>query len=254
MLYIIGLGLFDEQDITVRGLKAIQSCDRVYLEAYTSILLVEKEKLEEIYGKPVIVADREMVEQQSDEILREAKTKNVAFLVVGDPYGWYDRIAENSKIGLHTLVLLDIKVKEQSVENMARGRLIYEPPRYMTTMTAIEQLLDVHDLRMRKRDGDVDSDAEDEDQQKHKESTDGGDVVEAYNGDTLAVAVARLGSDSQEIRVGTLKSLRNVDLGKPLHSLVIVGKRLHMLERDIMREYAVDRDEFDLVVSRDYNL
>ncbi|OMJ19843.1 Diphthine synthase [Smittium culicis] len=311
MLYIIGLGLFDEQDITVRGLKAIQSCDRVYLEAYTSILLVEKEKLEELYGKPVIVADREMVEQQSDEILREAKTKNVAFLVVGDPYGatthtdlelrarsegipvraihnasvmnaigavglqlynfgqtismvfftetwrpdsWYDRIAENARIGLHTLVLLDIKVKEQSVENMARGRLIYEPPRYMTTMTAIEQLLDVHELRMRKRDGEIDSDAEEEEQQNNKDAIDSDMMVEAYNGDTLAVAVARLGSDSQEIKVGTLNSLRNVDLGKPLHSLVIVGKRLHMLERDIMREYAVDRDEFDHIVSRDYNL
>lgn len=27
---------------------------------------------------------------------------------------------ENRKIGLHTLILLDIKVKEQSIENMAR--------------------------------------------------------------------------------------------------------------------------------------
>ena len=45
MLYIIGLGLYDEQDITVRGLAAVKSCKRVYLEAYTSILLVDKEKL-----------------------------------------------------------------------------------------------------------------------------------------------------------------------------------------------------------------
>ena len=45
MLYIIGLGLYDEQDITVRGLQAVRKCKRVFLEAYTSILLVEKEKL-----------------------------------------------------------------------------------------------------------------------------------------------------------------------------------------------------------------
>ena len=50
------------------------------------------------------------------------------------PDSWYDKIWENRKIGLHTLVLLDIKVKEQSIENMARGRLIYEPPRYMTCL------------------------------------------------------------------------------------------------------------------------
>lgn len=41
MLYIVGLGLADEQDITLRGLEAVRSCERVYLEAYTSILMVE---------------------------------------------------------------------------------------------------------------------------------------------------------------------------------------------------------------------
>lgn len=45
MLYIIGLGLSDETDITVKGLKAVQGSERVYLEAYTSILTVGKEKL-----------------------------------------------------------------------------------------------------------------------------------------------------------------------------------------------------------------
>src|SRR4051812_17478384 len=45
MLYVIGLGLSDEKDITVKGLEAIKSCKRVYIEAYTSILMVDKEKL-----------------------------------------------------------------------------------------------------------------------------------------------------------------------------------------------------------------
>lgn len=45
MLYLIGLGLSDEKDVTVRGLEAIKGSDRVYLEAYTSILGVGKERL-----------------------------------------------------------------------------------------------------------------------------------------------------------------------------------------------------------------
>jgi len=62
MFYIVGLGLCDEKDITVRGLEvgmqhyrafffadganqAVKSCSRVYLEAYTSILMVEKSRL-----------------------------------------------------------------------------------------------------------------------------------------------------------------------------------------------------------------
>lgn len=38
MLYIIGLGLGDEKDITLRGLEAVQKCEKVYMEAYTSLL------------------------------------------------------------------------------------------------------------------------------------------------------------------------------------------------------------------------
>jgi diphthine methyl ester synthase len=86
MLFVIGLGLGGEEDITVRGLKAVQSSDQIFLEHYTSILGVSKEKLEQFYGKKIILADRDMVESQSDLILNDARDKNVSFLVVGDPY------------------------------------------------------------------------------------------------------------------------------------------------------------------------
>ena len=36
------------------------------------------------------------------------------------PDSWYDRLEENLRVGMHTLVLVDIKVREQSEENMAR--------------------------------------------------------------------------------------------------------------------------------------
>ena len=45
MLYLVGLGLADEKDITVKGLEVVKNAARVYLEAYTAILLVEKEVL-----------------------------------------------------------------------------------------------------------------------------------------------------------------------------------------------------------------
>jgi diphthine synthase len=87
MLYLIGLGLADEQDITLRGLNAIKRCTRVYLESYTSILHISKERLESFYAKSIILADREMVESQDDDILHNAQTEDIAFLVVGDPFG-----------------------------------------------------------------------------------------------------------------------------------------------------------------------
>ncbi|KAJ2635471.1 diphthine synthase [Coemansia sp. RSA 1286] len=283
MLYIVGLGLSDERDITVKGLEAVKGSERVYLEAYTSILMVPKERLEAFYGKEVIVAHRETVESNSDDILRDADKIDVSLLVVGDPYGatthsdlvirahelnipvktihnasimnavgstglqlysfgqtismvfftetwrpdsFYDRINENAKIGLHTLCLLDIKVREQSIENMMRNRPIYEPPRYMTVNQAVEQLLEVEEKRQEK----------------------------AYTEDTIAVGVSRLGSDDQVIKAGTLKQLLTVDFGKPLHSLVLVGSRLHLLEAEILRENAVDLDALNLVLKRDYGI
>jgi diphthine methyl ester synthase len=45
MLYIIGLGLADEKDISVKGLEIVRKAERVYLEAYTAILLVDKDQL-----------------------------------------------------------------------------------------------------------------------------------------------------------------------------------------------------------------
>jgi diphthine synthase len=45
MLYLVGLGLADEKDITVKGLEIVKKAQRVYLEAYTAVLLVEKDVL-----------------------------------------------------------------------------------------------------------------------------------------------------------------------------------------------------------------
>ncbi|KAK9451211.1 tetrapyrrole methylase [Limtongia smithiae] len=278
MLYLIGLGLSYVEDITVRGLNVVKKCERVYLEAYTSILMAaSKEDLEGFYGREVILADRELVESGSDEILENAQTVDVAFLVVGDPFGatthtdlvirarelgipvkaihnasvmnavgacglqlynfgqtvslvffmdnwkpdsFYDRIKENRDIGLHTLVLLDIKVKEQSFENMARGRLIYEPPRYMNIETAALQLLEIENLR----------------------------GESAYTSATPCVSVSRLGSPNQTFVAATLGELAEMESGEPLHSLVILGHRTHEMEIEYLLEFAADKEGYKTAV------
>lgn len=45
MLFIVGLGLGDEKDVTIKGKEAIDSCSKIFLEAYTSVLSVGKERL-----------------------------------------------------------------------------------------------------------------------------------------------------------------------------------------------------------------
>jgi len=62
---------------------------------------------------------------------------------------------------------------------------------------------------------------------------------------TLAIAVSRVGGGegNEKIVSGTLAQLstQSVDVfGQPLHSLVIVGKRLHHLEAQYAETFAVD--------------
>ena len=58
MLYLVGLGLGDIKDITVKGLEIVKKCDKVYLEHYTSILTVGQGELEKFYEREIILADR----------------------------------------------------------------------------------------------------------------------------------------------------------------------------------------------------
>lgn len=141
----------------------------------------------------------------------------VFFTETWKPSSFYDRVMENCQIGLHTLMLLDIKVKEQSLENLARGRKIFEPPRFMTAGQCAAQMLEIEEDR----------------------------GEGAYGPDNLAVGVARLGAHDQRMAAGTLKQISEFDLGPPLHSLVLLGKRVHDLERDYIREYAIDEEVFD---------
>ena len=88
MLYLIGIGLNNEKDISLNGLEAVKKADVVYLENYTSKLSCSVADLEELYEKKIILADRELVEQKAEEtILKDAQNKNVAFLVIGDVFG-----------------------------------------------------------------------------------------------------------------------------------------------------------------------
>jgi hypothetical protein len=57
VLFLIGLGLGNEDDITEAGLAAVKACALVFLEAYTSVLGVDRERLELKYGKKIVSAE-----------------------------------------------------------------------------------------------------------------------------------------------------------------------------------------------------
>ena len=95
-----------------------------------------------------------------------------------------------------------------------RNLQIYEPPRYMSINTCIEQLLEIESLR--------------------------GENV--YTGSSCAFGVARLGQANQQIVSGTLSELSKIDFGGPLHSLVVAGA-MHYIENEMYEYYHCKRSE-----------
>ena len=73
---------------------------------------------------------------------------------------------------------------------------------------------------------------------------------------TLAIALSRVGGGPDErIVAGTLAELLAQPpeaYGDPLHSLVVVGKRLHHLEVEYAERFAVDRETWRDVARRVY--
>ncbi|KAH9693318.1 putative diphthine methyl ester synthase [Citrus sinensis] len=148
------------------------------------------------------------------QLYRFGETVSIPFFTeTWRPGSFYEKIKRNRSLGLHTLCLLDIRVKEPSLESLCRGKKLYEPPRYMTVNIAIEQLLEVELLQ--------------------------GESV--YNEDTLCVGFARLGSEDQMIVAGTMRLLQMVDFGAPLHCLVIVGET-HPVEEEMLDFYRLTDD------------
>jgi diphthine synthase len=243
---MIGIGLNDEKDISVKGLEAVKKCDQVYLESYTSKLDCSIKELEKFYNKKIILADRDIVEKEAEEtILKDAEKGNCAFLVIGDVFGatthldlWtrakekgidceiihnasvlnvigvvglelykygkatsipfenenvispYVVLANNQKIGLHTLFLLDLRPDED---------------RFMSIKEAIDYLLRVE---------------EKENKNLIKE-------------DTIAIGCSHLGSKKQVIISGKLKDLREKEYGKEPYCLIIPGK-MHFMEEEAL--------------------
>lgn len=294
MLYLIGLGLSDPQDVTVRGLELIRSCSRVFLDAYTSVLSVGKEGLEEFYGRPVELADRDAVEQ-GERILDAAAESDVAFLVVGDPLGatthtdlalrarlrgisyrlihnasiltavaacglqlytfgetvsvpfwdavsrpgsFLDKLLANRQRGLHTLCLLDIRVREPTLESLLRGRPQYEPPRFMTCAVAAQQILALVE-EMAAAQAAAEPGAGDSDRRAALSPPES----------CLVVGLARLGNPTEQIVACSLAAMSQRDLGPPLHSLVVPAARLHPVEAEFLAQFADSPEAVALVTA-----
>jgi diphthine synthase len=248
MLTLIGLGLSDAKDITLKGLDAVKQADFVFLELYTSKLNCSIADLEKLYSKKIILADRTLVESKADEILEKAKTKNVAFLVIGDPFGattHSDIYLRAVKEGIKVRVIHNASIMNAIGETglqlykFAKTTSIVFPEEKFKPETAYDVLKEnkergAHTLVLLDIKADLNKymtvnqaiqiilDIE----SKRKEKV--------FTKSTLCIGVARIGADDQKIKAGKAEKLLSEDFGEPLHALIVPGK-LHFVEEDILK-------------------
>jgi diphthine synthase len=244
-LIFVGLGLTGLQDITLRGLDAVRSADIVCAEFYTSRLIgADIKDMEALVGKPIRILSREDVETRADDVLKEAKTKLVALLVAGDPMSattHHDLRERAAELKIPTRIFPGVSIFT-TAPAMA-GLQIYKFGR-TTTMPfehgnyLAESPYEV--IRDNKNRGlhtlvllDIDAQADRfmsvaqavtllmKVEERRKEG-----VIKA---DTMIVGLARLGSPDQRVLYANAGSWPSIDLGPPLHCLIVPGS-LHFME------------------------
>lgn len=242
MLYLVGLGIWDEGDISLRGLEVCRKAGKVYAELYTSVWGGDIRKLEKLVRKRIKVIGRRDLEEMSGRLVREARRSDVAVLIPGDPLSatthsalvdetmkekvrvevvhassvftaiaetglslynfgktatvvrpsgkhrpdsFYGIIKENKAKGMHTLLLLDIK---------------------MTVREGLDVLLEIEG---RKKQG-------------------------LAGPRTMAVVASSIGSDRKVIRHGTIMRLREEDFPAP--AVIIIPGRLNFFEKEFLEK------------------
>ncbi len=252
MLTFIGLGLWDETDVSLKGLEAIKSADVVYAEFYTSRLMgATLERMEALYGKPIKVLEREDVEQRpKDTILKDALDKNVVFLTGGDAMvatTHVDLRLRAIKMGIKASVIHGASISSAvcgatGLQNYRFGKsatiafpyknVISDVPYDTIKMNTAGGLHTLLFLDIDKEKGYMTINRGIElllaVEERRKEG-----VLK----DAVCVGIARAGSPDPCVRAANIQALRSFDFGGPLH-IMVVPASLHFLEEEALQALA----------------
>jgi len=249
-LVFVGLGLYSERDMSLQGVDEARTAETVFAELYTSLMpKLDTAKLEKLIGKEIsFVSRRDLEDDCGKKILKATEKGKTALLAPGDPFiatthvdlrlraekqGIKTRIVHGASIVSAVMGLsglqnykygrsVTIPFSEQGVvaetpynvigENKKRGLhtlcfldIKAEERRYMTIKEGLQALLSVEKQR-RKR---------------------------VVTSETMAIGVARAGSNEPVVKADSVDELLKFDFGAPPHSLVFIG-RLHFMEAEAL--------------------
>ncbi|NJE26001.1 diphthine synthase [Thermococcus sp. MV5] len=252
-IYFIGLGLYDEKDITLKGLEIAKKCELLFAEFYTSLLAgTTIEKIEQQIGKPIRVLNREDVELNFEKIvLKEAKEKNVAFLTAGDPMvatTHADLRIRAKQMGIESYIIhapsiySAISITGLHIYKFGKSATVAYPEKNWFPTSHYDVLKEnkkrgLHTLLF------LDIKA---DQGRYMTANEAMHILlqieemkkeEVFTENTLAIVLARAGSLTPTLKAGYVKEMIKEDFGKQPHVLIVPGK-LHIVEAEYLVEFA----------------
>ncbi|MBI5554032.1 MAG: diphthine synthase [Candidatus Diapherotrites archaeon] len=248
MLYLIGIGL-NPKHLTQEALECIRSADPVFLETYTSAYAQGSLKeLRELTGKEIFPIQRVHVEEQLDSILASAQSNSVALLVFGNVFSATTHVQillEAREKGVKVRFIPGISVFSflgaSGLDEYRFGRvstIVFPSEHYApdSFFDAIEsnQKMGLHSLCL------LDLDPAQGRFMRASEALEIIHQIELRKKKNLLssvplVILAGMGSESQQIKAGSFKELREWKCEVFPQSLIVCGK-LTEKEKEALRE------------------
>ena len=247
----VGLGLFDENDVSLRGLEEVKTADYVFAEFYTSLMAgLSLERLEEKIGKKVTIVSRRTLEEENGEpILRKAMDSKVVFLVSGDPLiatTHVDLRIRAQKRGIRTRVvhgasIVSAAMGASGLQNYrfgrsvtvpyAEGGAVSETPYNVVAENKARNLHTLCFLDVKAEKGQFMTVREALETLLSIEKKKQQNVVTLGS---FAVGLARVGAVDEVVKADYVKALLGFDFGGPPHVIVFPAPKLHFIEAEAL--------------------
>lgn len=245
-LAFVGTGIWDETDISLKGLEELKKSDVVFAEQYTS---ETKEgtiaRLGKLAGKQIAVLPREEVED-GKKILDAAQSKRVALVVAGDPMISTTHLslkldAIKRKIPvkiIHSSSIFSAAISESGLHTYKFGKPVTLPfwsEHYKPTST-YDAILENHARGLHTM---LFLDIKDENRMGAKEAMGLLLKIEAerkkklITKKTKLVVLSRIGGEEAKVTYGVIGRLLKVELGKTPFLIIVPGK-LHFTEEEAL--------------------
>jgi len=236
MLILIGLGLNDEKDISIKGLERVKIADLIYLEGYTSKLQCSIETLESFYGKKIQLVEREVVEDAT-AILSQAAYQNIVLLVIGDVFSATTHIAlykEAKQKGIDVKVIHNASIFTTvgitGLDIYKFGRTTSIPfHESATPYEVIKKNYPLHTLCLL----DLVPNGG-----KYMEASEALEKIrkEGFSMETKVLVCAQLGSDKPTILYTEAKNIQPL---KKFPQCLIIPGELHFMEKEMLETYTL---------------